>query len=556
MYLAALTGLSLLLSSIYLYWAFPVPFKFISISSPSSPSEWAARGRWETAVKTPIVAVAAAPLVATGRILLWSADRAATFGEGNRTLWAVFDTATGHVSEAITSSIEHNMFCPGLSLDSEGNVFVTGGQSSIDTSLFLSGLEDGWVAGTPLTTGRGYHAQTILSDGRTFTIGGSWAGGLGGKDGEVFDPATGSWRRLPGCPVDPLVTDDELGIFAADNHAWLFAWKNGSVFQAGPSRRMNWYGTHGVGNHSSSKLRGTDSDAMNGNAVMFDAVEGKILTLGGAHNYHHALSTANAHLITLPTTASGEVTIEELPSMHFPRAYANSVVLPTGDVFINGGASYALQWTDANASLVPELWSPQTREFLPMAKSDIARTYHSFAILLPDATVLTGGGGLCWEQCDTLPYWEEGSNHFNIQVFTPPYLFDMTSRGGRARRPKILSISQEAVLPGTFVLVATNVEIEEASMIRYGSATHSINTDQRRVPLTPVLLGSDTLKEEKEIYPAGKMARPVTRTWTYQVGLPQDPGILLPGYWMLFVMRDGVPSIAETIRVEIVSRST
>jgi hypothetical protein len=31
--------------------------------------------------------------------------------------------------------------------------------------------------------------------------------------------------------------------YRKDNHAWLFAWSNGTVLQAGPSRAMNWYST-------------------------------------------------------------------------------------------------------------------------------------------------------------------------------------------------------------------------------------------------------------------------------------------------------------------------
>ena len=41
-------------------------------------------------------------------------------------------------------------------------------------------------------------ATAALSDGRIFVIGGSWTGGLGGKNGEMYtDDGTG-WRLLPG----------------------------------------------------------------------------------------------------------------------------------------------------------------------------------------------------------------------------------------------------------------------------------------------------------------------------------------------------------------------
>ncbi|OLN89015.1 Galactose oxidase 2 [Colletotrichum chlorophyti] len=259
-----------------------------------------------------------------------------------------------------------------------------------------------------MNIGRGYHAQATLSDGTIFTIGGSWAGGVTEKNGELFDPRTRTWTSLPGCRVEPMLTADARGMFASDNHAWLFAWKNGSVFQAGPSAAMNWYGTGDadvLGRQASASHRGRDNDAMNGNAVMYDATRGKILTLGGAPSYAYSPARAVAHAITISVPFEN-ATVEELVPMYAPRAYSNSVVLPTGDVFVNGGASYALQWTDANATWYPELWSAKTRTFKRLARMTVPRTYHSIAVLLPDATVLTGGGGLCWEPCENITQWE------------------------------------------------------------------------------------------------------------------------------------------------------
>ncbi len=53
---------------------------------------------------------------------------------------------------------------------------------------------------------------------------------------------------------------------------------------------MNWYNPNPGGSTSPAGLRGNDADAMNGNAVMFDAVAGKILTLGGAPSYQVCLT--------------------------------------------------------------------------------------------------------------------------------------------------------------------------------------------------------------------------------------------------------------------------
>jgi galactose oxidase len=61
-----------------------------------------------------------------------------------------------------------------------------------------------------------------------FTIGGSYSGGVGQKNGEVYEGGEapsytpdGGWRLLPGCPVAPILTKDLQGVYRADNHAWL-----------------------------------------------------------------------------------------------------------------------------------------------------------------------------------------------------------------------------------------------------------------------------------------------------------------------------------------------
>ena len=60
---------------------------------------------------------------------------------------------------------------------------------------------------------------------------------------------------------------------------------------------------------------------------------------------------------------------------------------------------YPVLFSDADPVLVAELWSPATRTFAPMAPIAVPRNYHSVAVLLPDGTVFSGGGGLCGNGC-------------------------------------------------------------------------------------------------------------------------------------------------------------
>lgn len=87
--------------------------------------------------------------------------------------------------------------------------------------------------------------------------------------------------------------------------------------------------------------------------------------------------------------------VTTLPSMKYPRAFGNGVVLPSGQVLVVGGQYYALPFSDSTPSFPSELFDPVTNTWSTMASIAVPRNYHSVALLLPDATVLSAGGGIC-----------------------------------------------------------------------------------------------------------------------------------------------------------------
>lgn len=89
-------------------------------------------------------------------------------------------------------------------------------------------------------------------------------------------------------------------------------------------------------------------------------------------------------------------TVTTLPSMQYPRAFGNAVVLPNGQVLVVGGQHYAKPFSDGGESaMAAELFDPATNKWSTMAPIAVPRNYHSVAILLPDATVVSAGGGIC-----------------------------------------------------------------------------------------------------------------------------------------------------------------
>jgi galactose oxidase len=486
-------------------------------------------GQWGLTINFPIVPVAVT-LLPTGSMLAWSSWMAKDFrwnpvGISQTSLW---DPIARQVTGIQVSNTQHDMFCPGVSQGVDGTTIVTGGNSDFVTSIY-NPPSASWTRGADMNIQRGYQSQTTLSDGRIFVIGGSYSienstQGNPHKVGEIYSQTDNTWTLLPGCDDTPMLTDDWNPSFRADNHAWLFAWSNNYVFQAGPSVAMNWFGTEDQGSVTSAGKRANDVDSMCGSAVMYDAVAGKILTVGGSTSYTSADTHSNVHIITLGAINSAPE-VRKITNMHYARTFHNSIVLPNGQVFVAGGQSYGEIFTENNLTPIPELWDPVTEEFTQLPELSEARVYHSVGLLLLDGTVFVGGGGLGGRD------YPDSINHLNGQIYHPPYLFN--ADGSDATRPRITSNQIQSAQVGTTFTVTTDSEIDSFALIRFSSNTHTVNTDQRRIPLAATASANSNDN-------------------SYDLSIPADPGVALPGYWMVFAINGaGVPSVGQPIHITL-----
>ncbi|PIA88912.1 Galactose oxidase [Cercospora beticola] len=123
-------------------------------------------------------------------------------------------------------------------------------------------------------------------------------------------------------------------------------------------------------------------------------------------------------------------------------------------------------------------------------------------------------------------------DHPDGEIFSPPYLFndDMSL----AERPIIFSVDSSmqngrVAKAGSTITVNMNYPTQHTlALVRMGSATHSVNSDQRRIPLNNVQRSNAA----------------------HIVTLPSDSGILIPGFYYLFAMNErGVPSVAKTLQI-------
>ena len=175
------------------------------IASAAAAASAATVGSWGPTIGLPIIPVAAA-LVPGNRLVMWSADEAASMNfDGSNsspyTQTAVLDLTTGQVTGATVSNTAHDMFCPGVSILTDGKVLVTGGISNTLASIYDPSTNK-WTSVQPMNIGRGYQGQTTLSDGQAFVLGGSWSGGVGSKRGRSV-VAVGELARAPGSAGGP-----------------------------------------------------------------------------------------------------------------------------------------------------------------------------------------------------------------------------------------------------------------------------------------------------------------------------------------------------------------
>ena len=477
---------------------------------------------WKGPFETPVVGVALANFP-NGKILFWSAFMRELFGYDTGSTWtALYDPATDDLSELLVSNTNHDMFCPGTANMENGNLMVTGGADAAVTSIY-DYKTNTFSTGASMVIARGYHSMAVLGSGEIFTAGGSWHGeqgpaGLvvGGRDGEVWNPSTNTWRLLPGVPADPLLSQDVGGVYRSDNHFWLFQSPvENMLFHAGPSRQMSFVDTSGNGAIIPSVAR-DDIDRMNGNALMIDV--GVVFIVGGAANYDTGAGTTKAFLVDINNP--NNVQSREVGNMQFARTLSNSVLLPGGFVVVTGGQSQTLLFSDEFAVMQTEIFDPATETFTTLPETmRIPRTYHSASILMIDGRVLVAGGGMCGGCSAT---------HNDFEILVPPYLIQ--ADGSLAPRPTISSAPSVTNAGASIQITMANNADYTFELIRTSSVTHSVNNDQRRIPLART----------------GKSGSVST------LKIPDNRNVALSGTYYLFAINsNGVPSVATSIQIEL-----
>ena len=238
---------------------------------------------------------------------------------------------------------------------------------------------------------------------------------------------------------------------------------------------------------------------------------GRILQVGG-NGYHDGHATPSSALATVVDITSGSPVLSETAPMSNARQWPSATVLPDGRVAVTGGTRFGNNG-GADAVYPAELWDPSSGTWTVGASAAQVRVYHSAAILMPNAAVLSTGGGA-----------PGPVNNLNAELYFPPYLFRAKAGGGAELSPRPLLTATSALkLAYGDVLqvdVAAPSPIGKVVLIGTSSVTHSFNSTQRR-------------QELSFLQNAGRLA----------IAVPGDASAAPPGYYLLFVLdAAGVPS--------------
>jgi galactose oxidase len=506
---------------------------FKGLSIPQNASE---AGMWSGVKVWPIVAIHLAVLP-DGRVVAYGAEPSLDIPSGR--VFLLWDPKLGFdpASIEINGNAENvDSFCSAATLLRDGTLLVSGGSgTNVTTSLESSVLDykTGKSSRAPdLNKPRWYATLIALPDGRALV-----SGGADPFVSHAFLDPDGASNQISSTPEiytkgvgwKPLTGARSSDAFAAKNNRYWYPrqWVTpfGTIF--GITTELLWeITTDGVG---SIKILGEFKTPPNNitypnvgptsTAVMYDV--GKILQVGGnGYANGFAIEASNlATILDINKLNESKVEITEVDPMTFRRHWANSIVLPNGEVVVTGGAYFEDEYTPYPI-FEAEIWNPITRKWRIGASAAIYRGYHSTSVLLTNGVVASCGGGIPGPIAT-----------YNCEMYYPPYLFE--KRGGKsvlASRPKIRSISSNTVKYGEKISVqmASVDTIREVSLIALSITTHAFNSNQRR------------LKLKFEVTASG-----------LNVYIPSNANLAPPGYYHLTVLNSfGTPSTSVIIGID------
>ncbi|KAG7095082.1 hypothetical protein E1B28_005870 [Marasmius oreades] len=238
------------------------------------------------------------------------------------------------------------------------------------------------------------------------------------------------------------------------------------------------------------------------------------------------------------------------------RTMGQFIILPTGQLLVvNGGLNGTAGYADHTGQTAlygdmpfgmslasgpvgtPALYDPNAKAGrrwtnTGLQTSNIARLYHSSAILLPDTSVLIAGSNPNVDVNLTTHFPTE----YRAEIFYPPY-FSASTRPQPSGIPTTLTYggdSFDVTIPASSYSGSSNSAADNTrvSVLRPGWTTHAMNMGQRYLQL------NNTYTVNKD----GSLTLHVSQ-------MPPNANIFQPGPAWVYVTINGIPSNGTLVRV-------
>ena len=429
------------------------------------------------------------------------------------------------------------------SLLADGRIFYC--HNTIDPVLFdpVTGTKTFPPGSTSI---QGCHIATLLPDGRLLFIGGQDTGDF--RDAtrmvKAFDPMTGSWEVMPQLnqqrwyPGMVRLGDGRFLVMGGGQRPNAQRTETCEIYDP---RDRTWTVTAPMSNSAEytpavllrtgkvlrswwpPQLYDTGLDRWDDTGTMvqtsrfwpghcdhslFRLADGRACAVG---IYRGTLTSPS--MIELYDPSAGTWSLGANASV--TRSQPESVLLPTGQVFVAGGkledTAHGIPTNSYGQTKLTDLYNPTTNTWRRCADMAWYREYHATTLLVPDGRVITtaGTGG---------PANPGVSN--DIEAFEPPYLF-------RGIRPRIDALSATRLPHGsnaTLSVSRTNA-VTDVVLVGTGAVTHWVDGG---LPLIVPLSFSQ-------------------QGPTVTAAIPANLNIAPTGYYMLFALVDGIPSKSAVI---------
>ena len=362
-----------------------------------------ATGSWSGILSWPLIGIQSL-LLPDGKVLSYGSDQAGL--QGAYKIYDVWDPVT-NTHDTLPNKTYVDEFCSAAQIIPQtGEVILTGGDArplgSVNTGIPNTNIFDYRTDSLtpdpsgPMAFARWYPTLITLDTGQQLILGGADLSGTGVGYPEIFTPGVG-WRTLTGAYIAEMAT--------GSGYYYPRAWQasNGKVI-AVAADGSTVYAIDPSGNGQVSVVGQAPVSLDFGEPATMFAPD-RCLILG---------SDGSAWIMDI----SGPTPVfTQTGSLAPDRIWSNLTVLPDGRVMVSGGSAVdsnnnpSLSVKDADNTVA--IWDPSTGLWTSTgANAAVPRLYHSTALLLPDGTILSlGGGGLDPN--------DPSMNHLNGEI-TPP----------------------------------------------------------------------------------------------------------------------------------------